>query len=68
MNEFSCLVHAGQMAYDACFSRMTCYLVAVSRLTNRSFIRVEIQSRVTSGNACYNSVQNVTSSCLVDSF
>ena len=61
-------VHTGQMACDAFFSRRALYLVAVSRLTNRSFIREEIQSRLTSGNACYHSVQNVPSSSLVDSF
>jgi hypothetical protein len=34
-------------------------------LTNQTFIREEIKSRLKSGNACYHSVQNLLSSTLL---
>jgi hypothetical protein len=34
-------------------------------LTNQNEIHDEIKSRLNSGNACYHSVQNVLSSCLI---
>jgi hypothetical protein len=33
-------------------------------LTNQNFVNDEIKSRLNSGNACYNSVQNILSSRL----
>jgi hypothetical protein len=36
-----------------------------TRLTNKNDIHDEIRSRLNSGNACYRSVQNRLSSCLI---
>jgi hypothetical protein len=37
----------------------------VTTVTNQNFIHEKIQIRLISGNACYHSVQNLLSSCLV---
>jgi hypothetical protein len=36
-----------------------------TRVTNQNLIQEEIKRRLSSGNACYHSVQNLLSSCLL---
>jgi hypothetical protein len=50
---------------NSCFERAEEFKCFGTTITNQNCIQEEIKSRLKSGNACYNSVQNLFSSSLL---
>ena len=50
---------------NSSFEKVEKFKTLGTNFTNQKYIQVEIKSRLKSGNACYYSVQNLLSSCLL---
>jgi hypothetical protein len=50
---------------DRCFENVAKFRYLGTTITHRNLIQEEIKRRLNSGNACYHSVQNLLSSCLL---
>ena len=50
---------------NSCFEKVEEFKYLGTNLTNQNSIQEEIKSRLKSENACYHSVQNLLSSCLL---
>jgi hypothetical protein len=64
----SCHRNAGQnydlKTADRSFENMAQFIHLGTAVTNRNLNQEEIKRRLNSGNVCYNSIQNLSSSCL----